>query len=212
MLKLRPHIIALFASLLLAGAQGSAMAATCGMLVKTAYGPHDYRDYSARARVLPVVERYHFTPGIEDLSAKPSRYLAGDLSYTLNKFPNHYRALDAMSRLAARVGKEQPEGSDHSLDCWFQRAAVFQPGDGIVRLTYGIHLERFGRLEEALKHMEAGLRLEPGNAKILYYLGKLHLRLGHPEEARRYALEAQTAGFPIADLRDALTALGHWDD
>lgn len=212
MLKLRPHIIALFASLLLVGMQTPATAATCGLVVKTSAGPHDYRDYNARARVLPVVERVHFTPGIEDLTAKANRYLAQSISYTLNKFPNHYRALDAMSRLSARVGKSQPDGSDHSVDCWFQRAVVFQPEDGIVRLTYGIHLERIGKPEEALKHMETGLRLEPGNAKVLYYLSRLHLHLGHPEDSRRYALEAQTAGFPIADLREELSALGHWDD
>lgn len=178
------------------------------MLIKTPAGPHDYR--FASATLLDVVERVHFTPGIEKLTAKPLQYLAGDLSYTLNKFPNHYRALDAISRLSVKVGQEQPPGSDYSVDCWFQRAVVFQPKDAIVRLTYGIHLERLGKHQEALKHVEAGLRLDPKNAKILYYMARLNLRLGNADEAYRYALEAQTAGFPIDDLREELTRLGHW--
>lgn len=213
MTMLKPHryIIALFGLLLIAVMPGPATAATCGLIIKSSLGPHDYRDYNARARVLPVVERRHFTPAIEELAGN-SRYIAQDLSYTLNKFPNHYRALDAISRLGAKVGSEQPQGSDHSIDCWFQRAVVFQPKDAILRLTYGIHLERMGKLPEALKHAEAGLRLDPGNAKILYYLARFKLRLGEPEEARRYALEAQAAGFAIADLREELTALGHWED
>lgn len=212
MRKPRPYIIALLGLLLFAGAQEPGLAAACGPLVKTSAGPHDYRDYNARARFLPVVERVHFTPGIEDLTAKPPRYLAGDLSYTLNKFPNHYRALDAISRLSVKVGMEQPEGSDYSVDCWFQRAVVFQPEDSVVRLTYGIHLERLGKYQEALRHVEAGLRLEPGNAKILYYMARLKLRIGNADEARHYALEAQTAGFPIDDLRKELIAIGQWDE
>lgn len=212
MRKPSPHIMVLLGLLLFASMQESATAATCGMLIKTSAGPHDYRDYNARARFLPVVERVHFTTGIEDLTAKPARYLAGDLSYTLNKFPNHYRALDAISRLSVKVGMEQPEGSDYSVDCWFQRAVVFQPEDGIVRLTYGIHLERLGKFREALKHVETALSLEPGNGKVLYHLARLKLRLGEADEARRYALEAQAAGFPINDLREELISLGLWND
>ena len=185
MMKSRLYIIALLGLLLVAGMPGPATAATCGLIVKSSFGPHDYRDYNKRG-ALEVVERRHFTPAIEELAGN-SRYIAADLSYTLNKFPNHYRALDAISRLGAKVGAEQPQGSDHSIDCWFQRAVVFQPKDGIVRLTYGIHLERMGKFPEALKHVEAGLRLEPGNAKILYYMARLKLRIGNAE-SRRHAL------------------------
>jgi tetratricopeptide (TPR) repeat protein len=189
---------------------GMAAEEICGRLIKTSAGPHDYR--FASETLLNVVERVHFTPGIEKLTAKPPQYLAQDLSYTLNKFPNHYRALDAISRLSVKVGEPHPRGSDYSVDCWFQRAVVFQPKDAVVRLTYAIHLERLGKYQEALKHTEAGLRLDPKNAKILYYAARFNLRLGNADEARRYALDAQAAGFPIDDLREELIALGHWND
>lgn len=203
--------LAVLLALLLGTVQGVAYGG-CGEISPTgnAYGPFDYQDYNARARVLGVVERHHFTPDIEALSGKAPRYLAQSISYTLNKFPNHYRALDAMSRLAVKENTEHPIASDYSVDCWFQRAVVFRPRDGRVRMVYGVHLTRLGRMEEAIEHMLAGLRLQPEDARIRYTLGQTYLEIGDYENALRYAHETLAAGHPIDGLREGLERAGHW--
>ena len=207
----KPHLYPFILSLLgflLAGAHGVAHGA-CGQITTSAFGPLDYTDYNGRQKVMSV-DRVHFTPKIEALEGG-TRSVAGDLSYTLNVTPNHHRALDAISRLAVREGTEHPIGSDHSVSCWFQRAVVFKPRDTMVRMLYATHLERTGRIDEAIQNLEIALRMRPDDARILYNLGSLHFSKGEFENALHYAKQAYAAGHTATTLRDDLMRLGHWD-
>lgn len=192
---------------------GAAFAA-CGDIIADAggFGPYDYRDPSILSHRLPLVENVHFTPDIENLSeTRNTRILAQNIQYTLRKFPNHHRALDAVSRLAVREGSPQPEGLVYPVECWFQRAVVFQTRDGMVRMLYGLHLSRLERHEEAVEHMNAGLRLNPDNPMIQYQLGLLYLEVGNHEEAARLGREADAAGYPVGDLKQRLEQAGYWE-
>ena len=71
----------------------------CGVL-ENAYGPFDYRTAEREAKVL--VEERHFPAVVETLTAGSTGSLAADIDYTLRVFPNHPRALMAMTRLAER--------------------------------------------------------------------------------------------------------------
>ena len=62
------------------------------------YGPYDYTDPRTRKggkdAPLSLVERYHFTPDVENLvGGNTSLGPEGDLNYTITAFPNHHRAL-----------------------------------------------------------------------------------------------------------------------
>jgi tetratricopeptide (TPR) repeat protein len=197
---------------LLFGSQETALA-SCGTLASTSStGRHDYRDPKARARFLNMVESHHFRPEIESLTdSRAVRFVARDISYTLNVFPNHHRALDTMSRLSIKVGSEQPDGSNHDVICWFQRAAAWRPDDGMVRMVLGVHLQRIGKTADAIKHTEAALRLEPGNARIQYQLGLLYLSAGDLDNAERYGHEAYAGGYTNGELIDALKKKGRWN-
>ena len=48
---------------------------------------------------LKIVEEHHFTSNIENLAYGNSGTLGGELSYVLLLFPNHHRALAALSKL-----------------------------------------------------------------------------------------------------------------
>lgn len=174
------------------------------------YGPFDYSNPGFRAQYLPIVDNRHFTPEIERLTAANTSSLASDIGYTLRKFPNHHRALDAMSRLAVRENSSQPVGSRYSIDCWFERAMAFQPRDGTARMIYGIHLNRIGKLDEAIEQMREGLRLQPNNPEIHYNLGLLYLQKRDYANARRYAQNAYSRGYPLPGLRDRLRQAGAW--
>lgn len=210
MFKLHSYPLILIAALLL-GPQEAARA-DCGTLATTSTtGRHDYRDPKARARFLNMVESHHFRPEIESLTdSRATRFVARDISYTLNVFPNHHRALDTMSRLTIKVGNEQPEGSNYNIICWFQRAAAWRPDDGMVRMVLGVHLQRIGKTEDAIKHTEAALRLEPGNARIQQQLGVLYLSAGDLDNAEHYAREAYASGFTSSELIEELKKKGRW--
>jgi tetratricopeptide (TPR) repeat protein len=205
--------VALFTALLMAVMHGPVHAA-CGNIIEDAgnFGPFDYRDPAHQAKRLPLVENTHFRPEHENLSPdRNTRHLATNIGYTLRKFPNHHRALDAMSRLAVREGTPQPEGSRYTVDCWFQRAVMFQLRDGTVRMLYGVHLSRLGRYEEAIEHMLAGLRVQPDDPRIQYQVGLMYLEIGDYDNAREYARLAYTADFPLTELRDRLAGAGRWE-
>ena len=73
----------------------------------------DYTNPEHREK-LAVVERFHFTPQVERLEKGQSGYLGDDISYTLDHFANHHRALTSLARLALREKTSRPRGAKYS--------------------------------------------------------------------------------------------------
>src|ERR1700682_2471287 len=104
----------------------------CGSL-NNHYGPFDYRSGRDRS----IVEKFHFTPKVENLvGGNTSMTPGGDLNYTLRVFPNHHRALMSLIRFAEEEKKDPPSEMEFSVACWFDRAERFQPDDAVVK---GLH-------------------------------------------------------------------------
>ena len=78
--------------------QAQVTAEQCGpMSQPMQYGPYDYRIDKDK---LPIVEIAHFTAQVESLLRGQSMAsFAGDISYTLQRFPNHHRALMSVMRM-----------------------------------------------------------------------------------------------------------------
>lgn len=182
----------------------------CGDLAN-AFGPFDYRNTEQRKN-LPIVESHHFTPLVESLMKAATGSLGADIDYTLRAFPNHLRALDAMARLSVREKTARPSGANYSIDCYFDRAIRFRPGDGLTRLAYGTYLATIGETEKSIEHMQEAARLEPDNAAINYNLGLMYLKRKDYAQARDYAKKAYALGFPLPGLRNKLVAAGAWKD
>lgn len=182
----------------------------CGSL-ENAYGPYDYNDAEHKRDNLPVVEAFHFTPSVENLTAGRSDTVIGDLDYTLRAFPNHHRALYAM----ARYQLEHPVmlGSRYrTIDCYFDRAMRWRPQDGNVRMIYGIYLRKKGDMDGALRRYKQALVLEPDSAEVHYNLGLLYLDIDQIELARQHAEKAYALGYPLQGLRNQLFRRGAWRD
>jgi tetratricopeptide (TPR) repeat protein len=188
---------------------GVVSANACGPLAN-AYGPFDYTNASHRRENLPVVERHHFTDAVFELTSGVSGHIAGDIDYTLRAFPNHHRALDAMSRLGQRERTTQPVGSRYSVDCWFERAKRFAPRDAGVLLVHSIHLHRRGKLADAVAEAQAGLRIDPENPELHYNLGLYLVDKGDFANALEHARAAYAQGYPLPGLRRRLERAGHW--
>lgn len=182
--------------------------ADCPPYVKTEVGG-DYNDAADR-KDLQVVESYHFTPAVESLKRGSRSYLGGDLSYTLEHFPNHHRALSALAKLVLRDKNVQPQGAKFSVDCFFQRALGYRPRDAKVHSIYAGFLLAQDKLDAAREHLDQAVQLEPENATSHYNLGLLHFKKKDYAAARQSAERAYELGFPLPGLRNKLTEAGQW--
>jgi tetratricopeptide (TPR) repeat protein len=159
---------------------------------------------------LAVVENFHFTPNVERLVHGASGALGADISYTLEHFPNHHRALAAMSRLVLRDKNRKPHGARYTIECYFDRALRYRPEDARVHSLYGSYLLALGQTASALEQLEQAAQLEPDNATAHYNLGLLYVKTRDYEKARASAHKAYGMGFPLPGLKNQLVAAGEW--
>lgn len=218
----RTTVTAMSLAALASTAAGQPLASgSCGGLAN-AFGPFDYRadhfklppgDQYPHAYKLNLVEIAHFTPEVEALLRGKSTHLPGpDIDYTLRAFPNHHRALIALSRLADRTKAPAPAGLPRPLECYFDRAIRFASNDAIVRLVYANFLIRRDRVPEARTHIDAALNVAGDNPFTHFNVGLSYLEAGDHAAALKQAHRAMALGFNRPDLKQRLTELGRWSD
>lgn len=171
----------------------------------------DYTNPADRDK-LKVVEQFHFTPTVERLERGQSGSIGGDLSYTLEHFANHHRALAALARLAVHEKSARPRGARLAVDCYFGRAIAYRPDDSRVRAIFGGYLLALGQEDAALAQLEEAARLAPRDATNQYNLGLLYVRRKEYPKAREAARQAYDLGFPLPGLRSKLAAAGQWQE
>ena len=183
---------------------------TCGPLTNH-YGPFDYHASPPERRSL--VDNAHFTPDVERLRRGQSTAVIGaDINYTLRVFPNHPRALLAMSNLAQKEKLAKPAGSEFTVDCWFYRAIRFREDDATVRMLFGIYLLKTNRPELAVAQLERASEFEGENANLAYNLGLAYFDLHDYQRSLAFAHQAYEQGFPLPGLRNKLMRAGKWSD
>jgi len=176
-------------------------------------GPWDYTDpvnqqpnAAATQGYLKLVEGAHFTPEVEKLiRGKTGVKPLGDIAYTLYRFPNHHRALWAMSRLQRKSGGKlptKPGASPQSryVECYFRKAIMFKPDDPVVYMLYGMHLHLSGDLTEAEKQYKIAETYDPSNSELLYNMGLLFFDMEDYKRAQAYAKRAYDLGYPLPGL------------
>lgn len=174
-----------------------------------AFGPFDYR--TATEFQKSIVEGAHFTPSVEMLRKGNTSTIGGDLAYTLNVFPNHPRALYAMTRLAARQKTNQPTGARFLIECYYDRAIRFAPDDAAVRVLYAHFLIERNRAPEARQHL-ASAEQGADNPQVAYNLGLAYFDLREFDRSLEFAHIAYKAGIAVPGLRAKLTRAGKWKD
>ena len=181
--------------------------AACGSLAN-GYGPYDYRTDRDK---LPIVLGAHFTQEVEALiRGTTSHRPGGDIDYTLRAIPNNHRALLAMMRLGEKEKTPQPNGSRYSIECWFERAVLFSPDDGIVRMIYSTYLNSNGRAPEATRQLEIATSYAKDSAFTHYNIGLHYFDMKNYDKALDLAHKAIELGFPQPVLRDKLQSVGKW--
>lgn len=188
-------------------AQGS----ICGNPFVNHFGPWDYT--TARREDIELVERFHFTPGVESMTRPATTTfgtMAADVAYILQVFPNHHRALLTMQRLAQRHKADPPPGSQLSVECWFDRALRFRPEDTVSRALYARYLASKGRKPEAKLQIDEAVRHAGDDPLSNFNLGMVYFELGAFEEALAQAHKAAEFGYVRTELVDQLKSVGKW--
>lgn len=181
----------------------------CGSLTN-AYGPFDYTNPEHFNQRLPIVTGAHFTSKVESLIGGQSGELVRDIDYTLRAFPNHHRALHAMSSLQLR-SNFRVTPPIRTADCYFLRALRFKPEDSTVRMLYGIYLHKRGRFDEAIQFYNEALAAVPDDIETHYNLGLLYCDIKDFPSAKIHAQKAYAAGYPLPGLRNRLIKAGAWN-
>ncbi|MCC6194987.1 MAG: tetratricopeptide repeat protein [Burkholderiales bacterium] len=195
---------------LLVGASGAAAQdIDCGNPFVNHFGPFDYRTATQENKNL--VEATHFTPDTEQLKKNSGTgYPGQDIGYTLHVFPNHPRALIAMSRLAIREHSPHPKYAKYSINCYFTRAIQFRPDDGEVYMIYGVHLLKTGAADRAIAQLTKAVELNEASANAQYNLGLAYVEVKDYDKALVHAQKAYALGFPLPGLRNMLQKMGKW--
>lgn len=180
----------------------------CGSL-RNGYGPYDYR---TDRQQLVVVETYHFSSSVEQLIRGMTGSLGSDLDYTLRAYPNHHRALSAISRYGEKVKSDFVPGATYSVECYFIRAVNHRLDDPTVRMLYAIYLKGQNRVPDAAKQLAYTETIAGDSAFTLFNLGMVHLDLGDHDAALRQAHKAMALGFTRPELKARLVAAGKWSD
>lgn len=192
----------------LAPQMASALPPECGTL-STHYGPFDYTTDKPK---LPIVENNHFTSNVENLVRGVTGSLGGELSYTLRAFPNHHRALVAITKYGQRMKSERPGQLAYTISCFFERAIEFRPKDAIVRMLYASYLAKAGRMADAEAQLDTVVAQDINNAFTQYNLGLLFFEIGRHDRALAQAHKAMAMGMPRTELKDQLVAKGLWQE
>jgi hypothetical protein len=196
--------------------------AGCGAIrVEGQFGPFDYRadhfepggPFNTHEGLRAIVERAHFTPEVEaGIRGKSSSRAAADISYTLRAFPNHHRALIAMSNISIREGTDKPFDSSYTLGCWFQRAIAWRSDDMIVRLIYASHLTKTKQLKEANAQAVVVAANAGDNPFTHLNVGLVYFDMANYEQALQHAQQAIAMGLNNMTLKDLLVHAGKWSE
>lgn len=204
--------MAVFASLwpLAMLAQAQTAVAGCSFEFTTGGGPYDYRN---ERQALQTVERRHFTSRVERLVSGESTTSPGpDIDYTLSKFPNHHRALLAVSRLGAKLKLPMVPDMRYPVDCYFERALRFRADDTVARLAYALHLARSQRQNLAAGQLEVAAGYALDNPLTHQNIGLVALEIGDHARALVHAHKVHALGMTHNKLRVALEKAGRWQE
>ncbi|MFT7774319.1 tetratricopeptide repeat protein [Roseateles sp.] len=201
-------------------ASAQTLPAACGTL-RQSWGPFDYRPeryipettYRSHAALLAIVEHAHFTPEVENLiRGKTGALPGGDLSYTLGVFPNHHRALIAVSTLALKLKSPQPPETRFSVDCYFRRAMAFRPDDPMVRMVYANYLIQLGEKADAEQQIDAVAATNPDGPLTLRNIALLYFDAKNYDKSLQFVHKAAATGLNVDIIKSKLQQAGQWKD
>lgn len=182
------------------------MGEDCGQSLEASHDPTEEKSKG----YLRSVENRHFTYDVEHLVGGNTGKLPGDITYLLERFPNHARGLVAMMNYLERYQFRKVPGSLYSMRCWLDRAVRWRPNDSAVRTILAGYFLKVNKFKEAANQFELVVRFGNGSPENIYNVGLAYYRLGDYDKALEWAHRAYAAGAQVAGLRQMLEKVGKW--
>lgn len=171
----------------------------------------DYRFREATDRLKAQYNdnwQHHMAPALELMKEGVySSSVISDIDFTLQRWPNHYIALQALTDYTKGGGDAD---KFVPISCYFSRAFRFAPDDANIPILFGIHSHRERNYGAAEKSWLFALDIDGSSMEAHYNLGLLYHRLERYDEALAHALVAYDLGYPLPGLRNKLARIGHW--
>lgn len=210
---LRSNIITIFMILGTATASAVEPSGLCGNpFVGGGTGKvFDYLDPAARTNRehIPMLEKYHFNTDVQTGRRGQSAHILQDLHFILTYCPNHHRAMYTL--INYHLKHEPIVEHTRTLQCYFERAQIFNPEDGTVHMLAGIYYARLEDLEKAEESYLQALELMPDSAELHYNIGLLYLKRGDDAAANEHAVRAYSLGSQLPGLKRKLIQRRAWN-
>lgn len=184
--------------------------AGCANVTDTARGDMSPLDYRNQRHLLRNVESNHFTREVENLIRAKTGDLGADIDYVLHIYPNHHRALVAMTRYAERAKSDRAPTAFYTVECYYTRAIAFRPDDHVLRALYADYLVKAKRRDAALEQLKVVVKVANDNPIARYNAGLIYFEMGEYTLALKQAHFASENGYPRPDLRESLKKAGQW--
>lgn len=166
---------------------------------------YEARSSSQLSELLAAVEKHHEQQGIDKMRSRFYPGAWGDFNFMLNYFPNHPRALLLMGQLCERWPDPKC-----NMSAYFDKALQKSPDNEGVHLTYGVYLQKHGKLGDAIESYKKALEINPNSANTHYNLGLAYLAQKDFDLANKHAQQAYALGIPLPGLQQKLMAAKSW--
>ena len=178
-------LIVLLAGTSLSQAQGGAQNQSTPDVVNP---PDDYFTVNAstprRQRHLDHVEKFHVNQIQEHIQQGQMEPALVDLKYTLERYPNHPKALMLAGMLAMLT--KSPLLAISS----YERALKLYPQHALTRAQYGFYLVNRGQTAKGIKKLQEAVKMAPNLAVAHSWLAKAYIKTGKSELAQQAAKQA----------------------
>jgi tetratricopeptide (TPR) repeat protein len=138
---------------------------------------------------LKLVEKFHIDNVPPQITGDRLNYALGDLTYALDRYPNHPRALQLIGMVAQMLKK-----NELAIDR-FQKAIEQFPRYSITQAQYGLYLVGIGSVDEGIKMLKRSIEIDPRFAAGYGGLAHAYVKKGDLEHAHEAAMKARELGF-----------------
>jgi predicted Zn-dependent protease len=138
---------------------------------------------------LRTIDSYHTDKVVKALGEGRLRNALDDLNYTLDRFPNHARALMIVKNVAQHT-KNPSFGYPY-----FERALALFPSYAMTHAQYGDYLVDFQQFDKGIAELKRAIEMDPKLVGAHVLLAKAYYQKGDLEEARKAAAEARNLGY-----------------
>jgi len=102
-----------------------------------------------------------------------------------------------------------------SSETLWKDTVAHEPNNAFAQLNYGVELMNKNKFDEAKKHIELSLQLNPASVEALTNLGNIAVKTGHPDEASEYFNKAlalpQSSSQTEIDVANSLLETGQYE-